>query len=134
MLRSKQHLRNSINLTAAGKKSSVHLQREILGLVICPQAGVGAQGELGSTALAGPSHRDQSTLTPVHGLPSVQKACYREVIHQDLSTGSFLQEKQFLPAFLSVTLFLAAQGLKSGHSRGIPQWSKGKHTSEQLVC
>lgn len=94
----------------------------------------GAQGGLGSTALAGPSHWDQPTLTPVHGLSNVQKAHYREVIHQNLPTGSFLQEKQFLPAFLSVTLSQQLRGWNQGIAGGFHSGPRAStHQSSSFV-
>lgn len=60
------------------------------------------------------SHRDQPTLSFAHGLSNVQKALYRELIHQNLPTGAFLQEKQFLPALLSVTLPQQLRGWNQG--------------------
>lgn len=131
MLRSKQCVRNSINLTAAGKKSSVHLQIEILGLVICPQAGEGHREGWGALGLP--------KGTNPHWLLYRDFPMFKSLITENWSTkiylqGLFSKKKTISSCIFECYPFTAAQGLKSGHIRGIPQWSKGKHTSEQLVC
>ena len=59
------------------QKCSVHLRREILGLVVCPRAGEGHREGWGAELCHGARLccRDQPTLSPVRGLSNVQKAC-----------------------------------------------------------
>lgn len=99
------------------KKTLYMCKEKYLGWSSAPSRS-GAQGGLGSTALAGFCQRDQPTLTPGYGLSNVQNARYREVIHQNLSTGAFLQEKQFLPALLSVTRSQQLRGWNQGIAGG----------------
>lgn len=134
MLRSKQCLRNSSILQLLAKKKLCTPAKRSTWAGHLPPGRRGAQGGLGSTALAGPSHRDQPTLTTVHGISSVQKACYREVIQQNLSTGSFLQEKQFLPAFVSVTLSQQLMGWNQGIAGGFHSGLRAStHQSSSFV-
>lgn len=131
MLRSKQCVRNSINLTAAGKKSSVHLQIEILGLVICPQAGEGHREGWGALGLP--------KGTNPHWLLYRDFPVFKSLITENWSTkiylqGLFSKKKQFLPAFLSVTLSQQLRGWNQGISGGFHSGPRAStHQSSSFV-